>query len=545
MSVLDESEEKQEQYWQDRSERVILAAEKTADEITADLERTYRETQKAIQEKIESFYGRYSREVGVSLEEARRALNKTELKSYLEQTQLYYDTIRETGLAFDSAYKQKLHRQLSLKSAVSRLEALLADVQWQIEKLYAQQQSAFKAGLSSTYEDSYYHSLFNIQQGVGFGSPFSILNSRIIEKAVSQKWLGGNYSDSIWADKDRLTRALGQIIPRGIALGQHPRIIGKEIADQMDVRQSYGERLARTEFNHIANNAAFAAYKAMGVTHYKWVSALDLKVCERCAEMDGKIFELSEGIEGVTLPPLHPNDRCCHHAHFPPDEIDAMFEESTRIAKGPDGKTYKVPASMTYREWYNQYVLHAHENADIFKAQHLEDLPVTQKAIDRVKNVQVDELGEKASNMLQQEHKDLLMLVKEQPPSIEVGKTFSLDMKPLETIIGESGSVRIPDQKVPYLAMHNHPDGGSFSHDDIRLFISRDNLKIMTVAANDGDVYILSKTSNFDAVEMLSGYNDLMTDVNALINDSDLFGYVNRLETFLRGAGTYGAKYNT
>jgi len=329
-----------------------LTAEKTAEEMTTDLAKTYREAQKAIQKEIESFYGKWARDVGVSLEDARKALNKSELKAYLEQTREYYDAIKETGYAFDPAYRQKLHRQLSLKSAVSRLEALQADCQWQIEKLYAQEQDAFREGLSGSYEDAYYRTIFNIQQGTGFGSPFSSLNVAAIKKAVSQKWLGENYSDRIWTDKDRLTIALGQIIPRGIALGQNPRIIGKDIADQLNVRRSYGERLARTEHNFIANQASKAAYKEAGAAQYKIVATLDHRTSEICADMDGKLFSVGEEEPGINFPPFHPNCRTTQIPYFPPDEIDALYEEAQRIARDPKtGKSYLVPASMTYREW--------------------------------------------------------------------------------------------------------------------------------------------------------------------------------------------------
>jgi len=353
MSILRQSKEQQEKYWSERAERVILASEKIAEEMTTDLAKTYREAQKAIQKEIESFYGKYSRDTGVTLEEARQALSKSEMKSYLEQTQEYYDAIKETGYAFDPAYRQKLHRRLSLKSAVSRLEALQDNIQFQVEKLYAQEQDAFREGLGVAYEDAYYRTIFNIQQGLGFGSPFSSLDTKTIEKAVSQKWLGENYSDRIWTDKDRLTIAMGQIIPRGIALGNNPRIIGNGVADQLGVRRSYGERLARTETNFIANAATYDTYKEADIERYQFLATLDNRTSDICQSLDLKIFKLSEKIVGVTYPPTHPNCRSTTVAYFPPDEIDAMFDDvATRIARDPvTGKNYYVSADLSYAEW--------------------------------------------------------------------------------------------------------------------------------------------------------------------------------------------------
>lgn len=372
VSILNRNKESQERYWSQRAERVVLAGEKSAEEMTADLAKLYEETQKAIQKEIEAFYGRYSRDVGVSLEEARKALSKSELKSYYEQTQAYYDAIAETGYAFDPAYRQRLHRQLSLKSAVSRLEALQADCQFQVEKLYAQEQDAFRAGLGATYEDAYYRAMFNLQQGLGFGSPFSALNTRVIEKAVQERWSGENYSDRIWTNKDKLTLVLQQTIPQGIAAGQNPRIIGKIIHDRMFGQGAAKGRggmlwrsisLARTEFNHITNSAMWDTYVESGVVEqYQFLATLDGCTTDSCQSLDLKIFKLSEKMEGINYPPISSPPHPCRSTtipYFEPDEIDAMFDDAaTRIARDPlTGKNYYVPANLAYKDWYNQYVL--------------------------------------------------------------------------------------------------------------------------------------------------------------------------------------------
>lgn len=338
-------------YWQDRAKRIILAGEKSADEITTDLKSVYTEYYNKIIKEIESFYGRYASEQGVSISTAMRNLSRSELKSYYEQVQQYLDAIESSRYSFDPAYRSKLNRELSIKAAVSRLEALKSEVQWQIENLYAREQDAFKVGLSAAYEDSYYRSTFNLQQGIGYGSAFTRPSNSMIEKAVRTKWLGANYSDRIWIDKDRLTLNLERIIPQGIALGNNPRIIGREISKQMDVRKSYGERLARTEFNRIANDASMDSYKAVGVAQYKILATLDSRTSSICIEFDGKIFYVGEEEVGTNFPPFHPNCRTTTIPYFEPDEIDAMFDEAKRIAKDPSGEKYLVSADMKYSEW--------------------------------------------------------------------------------------------------------------------------------------------------------------------------------------------------
>jgi len=88
------------------------------------------------------------------------------------------------------------------------------------------------------------------------------------------------------------------------------------------------------------------------VAQYKILATLDHRTSEICADMDGKLFNVGEEEPGINFPPFHPNCRTTQIPYFPPDEIDAMYEEAQRIARDPKtGKSYLVPASMTYREW--------------------------------------------------------------------------------------------------------------------------------------------------------------------------------------------------
>jgi len=115
-------------------------------------------------------------------------------------------------------------------------------------------------------------------------------------------------------------------------------------------------RLARTEFAHIANQAALDGYKAYGIVNmYKWLATLDEKICPICGQLDGEVFEADEAEAGANVPPSHPNCRCTVASYFPPDEIDEMFDKAKRLAKDPEtGNTYYVDADLSFTEWYKR-----------------------------------------------------------------------------------------------------------------------------------------------------------------------------------------------
>ena len=182
----------------------------------------------------------------------------------------------------------------------------------------------------------------------GFSNGFS---ERNVEKAINERWFGANYSDRIWQNKDKLINGIETTFLQGIARGQNPRKIASELNKTMQTRFYNCKTLCRTETIHILNEATMDSYKDHGIERYQFVCGPDERTCSYCGSRDGEVFTIKEKMEGFNYPVLHPNCRCTTIPYFEPDEIDDMFDESTRIAKDEDGEYYDVPSSMTYDEW--------------------------------------------------------------------------------------------------------------------------------------------------------------------------------------------------
>lgn len=115
-------------------------------------------------------------------------------------------------------------------------------------------------------------------------------------------------------------------IATGVGEGEGIGKIAKRINDLFDgYETSRAKMIARTETSRSTNFATDEGYKQSGVvTGKQWLTAMDERTDEECADMDGKIVEiddefLQEGdtIGGLTLdygdieyPPLHNNCRC-------------------------------------------------------------------------------------------------------------------------------------------------------------------------------------------------------------------------------------------
>lgn len=122
---------------------------------------------------------------------------------------------------------------------------------------------------------------------------------------------------------------------------------------------------------------------------------------------------------------------------------------------------------------------------------------ITMQSIQNVQPFACETLDAAGSRALANAHKKLLLEARKVPLGVEKARCYGLDMQPLGGYYtGEqAGSVRISNFSEPYIAIHNHPSGLTFSPGDILGFAHRDSMQMLTVVGNDGTVYALEKTA--------------------------------------------------
>ena len=138
----------------------------------------------------------------------------------------------------------------------------------------------------------------------------------------------------------------------------------------------------------------------------------------------------------------------------------------------------------------------AKRNASVYSSLNMEPKPVTMQSISNVKAFSCDTLDAAGQQQLKNAHKRLLMTAAKQPPGVEVGKAFDLNMKPLtQNVVGsaEGHSVKLPNFNVPYAVIHTHPACGVFSPGDLLSFVDNESLKLMTAIGHNGHILQLKK----------------------------------------------------
>lgn len=159
----------------------------------------------------------------------------------------------------------------------------------------------------------------------------------------------------------------------------------------------------------------------------------------------------------------------------------------------------------------------ARKNFSVYSSLNMEPKPVTMQSISNVKSFNCETLDGAKQQQLQSAHKRLLMTAAKQPPGVEVGKAFDLNMKPLtQDVVGsaEGHSVKLPNFNVPYSVIHTHPACDIFSHGDLSSFAKNENLKLMTAIGHNGHIYAVEKSADYDAVAA----KDIVWQLNAGID---------------------------
>lgn len=110
-----------------------------------------------------------------------------------------------------------------------------------------------------------------------------------------------------------------------------------------------------------------------------------------------------------------------------------------KAARNEDGKTYHLPADMTYRDWEKQLVVQKskgllkrnkkNDKITIFKA--ISDLIhlITDESIINVSDIKIPDLFDETNQIIYEQRKELLKEVQKQPVGIEGSVIINLNVE--------------------------------------------------------------------------------------------------------------------
>ena len=337
-------------YWKKRFEALEAASNKYGIETYRKIEPAFDSAFRQIESEIILWYERLAKNNGVTMQEARQWLNANELKEFQWDVQEYIKYGREN--AINQQWIKELENA-SAKYHISRLEALKVRTQQAVEVAFGNELDEVDAMVKKIFTNDYYHSIYEMQKGFNIGWEIGQIDERKLEKIVSSPWAtdGKHFSERIWNSRTQLVSELHNQLTRTCILEKGPDDAIRAISRKFAVSKNQAGRLVMTEQAYFHSVAQQEAFKELDVEEFEIVATLDSKTSEICQEMDGKHFPMKDYEPGVTAPPFHPWCRSVTVPYF-----DDEFSLGERAARDEDGKTYYVPADMTYPEWKESFV---------------------------------------------------------------------------------------------------------------------------------------------------------------------------------------------
>lgn len=337
-------------YWQKRFSALENAQNQYGQNTFHQIEPAFDKAERQIQAQIEAWYARYASNNGITLAEARKQLSAVELK------ELQWDVQEYIKYGQENAMNQQWMKELENASArfhISRLEALKLRTQQSLEVAFGNELDSLDGMVKRLYQSGYYHTCFEVQKGFNIGWEIGQIDERKLQKVISKPWAadGKTFSDRVWQSKTTMVNELHQQMTRTIIQGKAPdeaiKSMTKYLQNKTKNAKYNAGRLVMTEQAFISSAAQKDAFNDLDVEEFEIVATLDSHTSDICREMDGKHFPMKDFQPGVTAPPFHVWCRSTTVPYFD----DEWGRSAERAARGEDGKTYYVPADMTYPEW--------------------------------------------------------------------------------------------------------------------------------------------------------------------------------------------------
>lgn len=473
-------------YWQKRFAALEDEQYQRTLEYFKDLKKQFDLACLNIGDAIRRWYDKLAENNNVTLAGAKKLLAENELKEFKWTVEQYIKAGKKNNIT--DGWVKKL-KNASARFHISYLEAMKIQIQQQLEVLAAQYNSGLSNFLEKSYENTYYHTAYEIAKGLGVGHDLTRLDSEKIEIVIKKPWArdGSSFSNRIWLNKEKLVNTLHTELAQNIIRGSPPRKAIEQLSKAMEVNRAQAGRLVMTESAAISSLAQKGCFKELNVKKYEILATLDTRTSEICQEMDGRVFDMVDYEISVTAPPFHPHCRTTAIPYFK----DEFRGKEMRAARGADNKNYHVSSDMKYEEWKKKYV-----DASFPKMEISQDLPY----------------GEYS-------HKEILALAKIMEQIVE--KHIQIKSKWSGRIVGFSDKgygklwncdIATSNKTAPHIILHEQLHAVSISYFDVDTYLEYQNIEEAAVQ------FMAQEISKAENIEVIESEYDSMTDVLRSLN---------------------------
>lgn len=342
---------KNREYWKKRFELLEEAQNSSSEKYVSILKEEYDKALIKIEKDITNWYTRLADNNEISYSNAKKLLDKKELKEFKWTVEEYIEKGKENSI------NQKWIKELenaSTKVHIDKLNSIKVQIQNELEYLYDKENKGIEKLLKQQYEDTYYKSAHEIQKGLNQFKQIQKINTEEIQKIISKPWTTDNqtFSDRIWKHKDDLLNTLQKELTQAMIRGDNIHKIINKVEKDFNISKRKASRLVMTEAAFFSSAGQKDCFNSLNVKQYEIVATLDNRTSEICQDLDGKVFDMKDYEIGATAPPFH----CYCRSVTAPYFNDEFTQEEKRAYRDEEGKTIYVDSKIKYKDWYNKYV---------------------------------------------------------------------------------------------------------------------------------------------------------------------------------------------
>lgn len=346
-------------YWRKRQAQHIEEVLSKAEVSNKEIANIYAKSSFYINEQIEGIFDRYKKKHGLSNAEAKALLNK------MEDPASYKEMLKKLHSGAKSEERKRLLKELeapAYRHRIGKLQESQKLVDTLMQSVYNQEKDISTLNYINIAHDAYYKSIYNLQQGTGLAFNFNNLDPRLVDKFLKAKWSGKNYSSRIWDNAQTVAKSVKEELLLGILTGKTETEMAKTITYRFLVGSYQARRLINTESAFISNALDMEAYKEADVEKVRFCAVHDLKTSKICQQHDREVIDITKAVQGVNVPPMHPN---CRSSIEPviDEEIEAKMKR--RVRDPVTGRDKIINANQTYGEWLaDQHNKHGIDTVD-------------------------------------------------------------------------------------------------------------------------------------------------------------------------------------
>lgn len=283
----------------------------------AELQKLYNSTQDEIQRRLERLYIRYAKSEGITIDEAMKLADKTDVEKFVNRVKEY---VKNKDFSKRANDELKLY---NLKMRMSRLELMKHEIMIEQMRLSGKETDMLYGRLKDDLIEETRRQAGILGLDPGFYEDF-IRNSDAI---INGDFKSAKFSDRIWANGYKMRGNLQSGIHNSMLLGDNPRKwarkLEENLSEEMDDtgRQNafYNAfRLAVTESARVQINTSLNLMRKSGYEKYIWIA--EPGACHICAPFNNHVFDIENSDIGDELPPMHPFCRCSIAAYYNMDE---------------------------------------------------------------------------------------------------------------------------------------------------------------------------------------------------------------------------------